>query len=65
MKKEVQNILMWVLVALFIALGIFTIVGGITTKTVWLMLPCMLSGAVDFFIAALIAADTIGNKPIY
>lgn len=56
---------MWVLVALFIALGIFTIVGGITTKTVWLMLPCMLSGAVDFFIATLIAADTMGNKPIY
>ena len=65
MKKEVQTILMWIIVALFIALGVFTIVGGIVANKLWLVIPCILSGGVDFFIAALIAGDTMGNKPIY
>ena len=65
MKKEVQTIIMWIIVALFIALGVFTITGGIVTKTLWLMIPCILSAFVDFGIAVFIAIDTAGNKPIY
>ena len=65
MKKEVQTTLMWIIVALFIALGVFTIVGGIVTNKLWLAIPCILSGGVDFIIAVLIAGDTMGNKPIY
>ena len=65
MKKQTQTILLWILTSLFIALGVFTIVGGIVTKTIWLALPCILSGGIDLIIAILIAGEAAGNKYIY